>query len=1111
MSALAVFRKDRFLAQGFALAGVLVTFAATQAAPPAGTSAAPARWNVEDTGQPFVEADFAVSEGTWMSVDVSPDGRTVVFDLLGDIYSIPVSGGEARPLHGGSAIQRNPRFSPDGRDLLFISDGGGSSNLWISKADGSDARQLTGETVRLLSTPTWGPKGSFVAAALQFATEEANHSAELRLFDLGGGGGRLLVPTAKSGEPVLEPQLSRDGRYLYYTEKRTPPAEGRVYVDPSHSNLAIMRRDLYTGDTEQLIRGFGSAVAPQLSHDDRRVAFVRRVREKSVLFVYDVATGTETPVFDGLDRDSQADYSWLDGYYPQYGWFPDDRHVAIWGKGKLWKVDMDTGMAAEIPFRVHARHKLTVPPRFTHDLAPKTITVRAIRQLAYSPDDRSVAFNALGRLWRKDGPDAKPVRLTKARHFEFEPAFSRDGLRIAHIDWNDETGSRLVVTPAGGGKGKVVHRSAGVLRSPAFSPDGSRIVFQIDAGDRCLGGHEARVGIYWMSANGGEAHYVGPPGDAPMFSPDGARIYYSSRTYTGEAVVTALESLNLQGFDRRVHAKTLDADTSELRISPDLRWIAFRDRQQYYVTRHRETGEAVTLSMSGANANPVAKLSEIGGYGLVWSADSSRVHWAVGDRLLTATVAEHFRSGTAPQPQGLLVGLEAPVDAPVGDVAFTNGRIITMEGERVIERGTVLVRGNRIAAVGPASGIDVPAGAKIIDVSGKTVMPGLFDMHGHINNCYYTSSGLMPQRQAGRYADLAFGVTTNYDPYSLELPAYTQTEMTLTGDMVGPRSIESGLIAFGRIAKVDSGYVPIFSYEDARNFMARKRALGGTIVKSYRQPMRSQRQMLIKAGREAGVMVDVEGESDFYLDLSTYLDGNTNQQHNLPVATYYDDVVQLIARGRTPHTPTLIVLNGELLGDNFIYQHTRVWDDPKVRTFVQVVTSGYSPLGTPHYAPPHVRAMSTINVADELWDVGFRSVARSVKKLDDSGAIVNSGSHGHVTGLAMHWEMWLLSQGGMSNMRVLRTGTLNGAITLGLDGQLGSLEAGKLADLIVLDRNPLEDIRNSNSVRYTMVNGRLYDSGTMNEVGNYDRPRGKFFWEAGRTQNIDWETSWANQ
>ncbi|WP_175596942.1 amidohydrolase family protein [Peristeroidobacter soli] len=1071
---------------------------------------AQSNWNVEDTGQPSYDVEFQVDEGTWMSVTVSPDGKTLVFDLLGDIYSLPAAGGEAKLLFGGAAMQRNPRFSPDGSQLLYISDGGGSDNFWIANADGSNARQVTKETVRLLSTPAWTGDGKSVAGALQFATEDKHHGAELRIYDLRGGSGRLLVPGPANDEPVNEPQFSRDGRYVYYTEKVTKPSKSRVYVDANHSNLAVMRRDLASGEAQQLIRGFGSAIAPQLSPDDKRIAFVRRVREKTVLFVYDIASGKELPVYEGLDRDEQADYSWIDGYYPQYGWFPDNRHVAIWGKGKLMNVDMDTGQAQEIPFSVRSRHKMTVPPRFTQDLAPKSIKVKAIRQLAYSPDDRVVVFNALGRLWRKQD-DAKPTRLTRAGTFEFEPAFSHDGRKVAYVDWNDESGSRLMVVGSQGGAPKTIYSTAGVLRTPSFSPDGSRIVFKIDEGDRCLGGREAKVGLYWIDANGGEPHYAGDPGDAPIFSPDGKRIYFATKSYIDHAVIAALESVNLDGFDRRVHAKTLDADTSEPRISPDLKWIAFRHRQQYYVTRYRQTGVPVTLA-PGDGANPVTQVSDIGGYALTWAGDSKRLHWAVGDQFVTAAIDENAPANAKPQLQRLAAGLEAPVDSPAGEIAFTNARLITMAGDQVIERGTVVVRGNRIVAVGAADQVTVPSGAKVIDATGKTVMPGLFDMHGHINNCYYTSSGLMPQRQSARYADLAFGVTTNYDPYSLELPAYTQTEMTLTGDMVGPRSIESGLIAFGRIAKVDGGYVPIFSYQDAQDFMARKKALGGTIVKSYRQPMRSQRQMLIKAGREAGVMVDVEGESNFYLDLTAVIDGNTNQQHNLPVATYYDDVVQLFKHGQTPHTPTLIVLNGELLGDNFIYQKQRVWEDPKVRQFVQVVTSGYSPVPTPHYAPPYVRGMTTINVADELWDVGFRSVSRSVKKLDDAGVIVNAGSHGHVIGLSLHWEMWLLSQGGMSNMNVLRTATLNGARTHGLDKQMGSLEPGKLADIIVLDRNPLEDIQNSNSVRYTMVNGRLYDANTMNEIGNYNKPRGKFFWEAHRApNNIDWEKSWAEQ
>jgi hypothetical protein len=221
--------------------------------------------------------------------------------------------------------------------------------------------------------------------------------------------------------------------------------------------------------------------------------------------------------------------------------------------------------------------------------------------------------------------------------------------------------------------------------------------------------------------------------------------------------------------------------------------------------------------------------------------------------------------------------------------------------------------------------------------------------------------------------------------------------------------------------------------------------------------------------------------------------------------------VQLLSRSKTSNTPTLIVAFGELYGENFLYQTQRAWEDPKVKRYAQEATASYGALEVPGGAPVYSRNMTSIHVADELWDVGFRSVSRSIKKLDDAGVTINVGSHGEIAGLAMHWEMQLLAQGGMSNHRILRAATLNGAKTLGFDQQLGSLEAGKLADLIVLDGNPLEDIRNSNSVRYTLLNGRLYEADSMNEIGNYDRPRSRFYWELDDYKDIDWNSAWSGQ
>ena len=386
-------------------------------------------------------------------------------------------------------------------------------------------------------------------------------------------------------------------------------------------------------------------------------------------------------------------------------------------------------------------------------------------------------------------------------------------------------------------------------------------------------------------------------------------------------------------------------------------------------------------------------------------------------------------------------------------------------------------------------------------------MPGLFDAHGHIECCF--RSGTMPQQHPTRLAALAYGITTNFDPYSNDLMSYESGEMTLTGDLVGPRWLKSGQVVHGLEGRTDGVYHPLASIEDARNVLQRRTALGPSILKSYKLSTRAQRQRLLQAAREYGYMVDGEGAGQFYTNIGMIIDGHTNLEHNLPVATYYEDLQKLIAASDVSMTPTLIVTFGELFGENFIYENEDPWKEDKVRTFIPDVNNAYNPIAGPGGAPLHVRCMHSIHVSDEIYDIGFRSVGRSLTKLAEAGATVNVGSHGQASGIAMHWEMLLFAESGMAPLDILRAATLNGAKTYGLDHQLGSIKAGKLADIIILDKDPTVDIRNANSVRYTMVNGRLYDAHTMNEIGNYDRPRKEFYWETQPTNGIDWKWTWS--
>jgi imidazolonepropionase-like amidohydrolase len=462
------------------------------------------------------------------------------------------------------------------------------------------------------------------------------------------------------------------------------------------------------------------------------------------------------------------------------------------------------------------------------------------------------------------------------------------------------------------------------------------------------------------------------------------------------------------------------------------------------------------------------------------------IHYTLGDQYYSINLDERFEF-IANKPdslfkmpeKGISVGLTVKADKPSGMIAFTNARIITMNGDEVIENGTVLVEGNLIKAVGKAEDIIIPAEAKKIDCNGKTVMPGFVDAHAHVG---HFRSGLTPQKHWPYYANLAYGVTTSHDPSANSEMVFAQSELIKTGLMVGPRVFSTGTILYG----ADGDFKAVINnIDDAKSALRRTRAFGAFSVKSYNQPRREQRQMVIQAARELHMEVVPEGGSFFYHNMSMIMDGHTTIEHNIPVAVLYDDVINLWKNSQTGYTPTLIVCYGAPSGEFYWYQHTNVWEKERLLRF------------TPR-AVIDTRSRFRTMLPEEEYENGHILVSKSAKKLTDAGVRVNMGAHGQIQGIGVHWEIWMMKQGGMTNLEALRTATYNPAYNLGLDDWIGSLKPGKLADIIVMDKNPLESIYNTESIRYTMVNGRLYDADQMNETGNYNKLRGKFYWEQGK-------------
>ena len=1032
-------------------------------------------WDATAAHGPTSTVAFTTTEGTWMDLDVSPDGRTIVFDLLGDLYTLPFAGGKATRLTSGPAFDVQPRFSPDGTRIAFTSDRAGGDNLWIIDADGANPRQVTTESFRLVNGPAWTPDGQYLLGRKHFTSTRSLGAGEVWMYHVSGGSGLQLTKRKNDQQDQgNEIALSPDGRYVYFSEDVSGGSTFQYNKDPNGQIYVIRRLDRETGKLQNYITGAGGSVRPQPSPDGRYVAFVRRVRAESVLYLYDIATGAQRPLYDGLSHDQQEAWA-IFGVYPGFAWTPDSRSLVFWARGHLHRLDVETKAVAEIPFEADVAQTVTEAVRFSHRIGASSFQARMIRDAATSPDGRTLVFHAVGHLWKKTLPDGTPTRLTGDAHFEYEPAFSPDGRWIVYTTWDDDARSVLYRVGLDGRNPQRLTGRPGYYYTPRFSPDGTRLVFRRGTGNGLLGTlYGTDPGLYWMDASGGEAHFIREDGYDASFSPDGQRILFME----GGGLEKHYRSVRLDGGDERTHFNLKYAD--RVVPSPDGQWVAFTELFNAYLAPFPVTGGAVDLNKD-TKAIPVKQVSRDAGLYLHWSADSRRLHWMLGPEYFTRDLKDSFTFVEgAPEDlppidtTGVDVGLTVPADVPSATLALVGGRIITMKGDEVLERGTVVVEGNRITAVGPADAVAVPADAAVLDVTGKTLMPGLVDVHAHDGHFY---DGFNARQDWYYYANLAYGVTTAHDPSANTAFVFSQAELVRAGEIVGPRIFSTGTILYG----ADGDFKAVInSLDDARSHLRRMKAVGAFSVKSYNQPRREQRQQVLKAARELGMLVVPEGGSTFFTNLTMILDGHTGIEHDLPVAPFYDDVLSLWGATRVGYTPTFVVSYGTASGEYYWYQHTNVWEKDRLLRF---------------YPRPAVDARSRRRTMLPEEEYHYREQAQAARALVERGGKVHIGAHGQLQGLAAHWELWMFTQGGMTNHQALRAATLWGAEYLGLDADLGSLEPGKLADLIVLDGNPLDDIYRTEHVVYTMVNGRIFDAETMNEVGNHPRERKPFYWQ----------------
>ncbi len=1048
------------------------------------------KWDVNappgHDGADFKEVAIDTDEGTWISLDVSPDGKEVVFDLLGDLYIMPIAGGEAKALTKGIAWDMQPRFSPDGEHIAFTSDRGGGDNIWVIDRRGANAKAITDETYRLVNGPVWTPDGNFIAVRKHFTKRRSLGSGEIWLYHVSGGKGLQMTEKPNDQKDVNEPAFSADGRYLYYSHDITPGEFFEYNKDPHAGIYAISRLDRESGRIEKITGGAGGAVRPTPSPDGRRLAFVRRLGGRSVLVIRDLDSGIERPIYEGLDRDMQEAWA-IHGVYPTIAWTPDNASIIAWAQGKIWRIDASNGAAAVIPFRVKGTRRVAAALRRPVEVDPAQLDVKALRWVQVAPDGHSVVYQALGHIYIRTLPEGQPKRLTQDDDVvELFPAFSRDGKSIVYTTWNDSSFGSVRVIRARGGKSKVLTTEPGHYVEPRFSPDGATIIYRkVRGGWSRSPAWSNDPGIYALptkSMGRGRRAEVAEPllitreGHGAHFGASSERVFFSTRGSGEDKGKVVLRSIEVDGSDPFTHVKTERA--TDFAVSPDGHWIAWNEGFHAFIAPFPATGRTTELGPK-AEGQPIAQVTQDAGDFIHWGGDSGRLYWSLGPELYSRELRDAFSfiegaPAELPEPAsaGLPIGLTIDAWRPSGIKAIVGAKLVTMRGDEVIADGVVIIDGNRITAVGPRAEVPVPSGAQVIDATGMTVMPGIVDVHAHGSQ---GENGIIPQQNWLHLATLAFGVTTIHDPSNDTHTIFAASELARAGLLTAPRIFSTGTILYGAKASFTAD---INSLEDARRHLRRLRAIGAFSVKSYNQPRREQRQQVVAAARELGMMVVPEGGSLFHHNMSMVVDGHTGIEHAIPVAQAYADVEQLWGATEVGYTPTLGVAYGGLSGEVYWYAHTEVWKNQRLRTFV----------------PRHridARARRRTMAADDDWN-HIRAAALA-KKLLDAGVRVQLGAHGQREGLAAHWELWMLVQGGMSPHEALRAGTLHGAAYLGLDRDLGSIEVGKLADLAIIAGDPLVDIRQSEHVRYTMVGGRLYDAATMDDVGG--AKRAPPFWE----------------
>nr|WP_297788784.1 amidohydrolase family protein [uncultured Allomuricauda sp.] len=1085
--------------------------------------------------EPERNISFTTKEGTWLSLDVSPDGKTIIFDMMGDLYTIPIEGGKATKVTEGIAYDVHPRYSPDGKSIVFISDKSGSDNIWTMELESEETKQITKDNNQNFFSADWSPDGEYIVGA------RGRRNIKLHMYHKDGGSGAKLIDKPDNLK-TIDPEFSPDGKHIFFSR--------RMRAWNYNAQLPQYQLGTYSmddGGVSTITSRYGSAFTPTLSPDGKWLVYGSRFETETGLVLRNLENGDERWLAYPVQRDEQESIAPL-GVLPGMAFTPDSKNLVASYGGKIYTINVASNTATEIPFEVDVNIELGPQLKFKYPIedTPEAL-VTQIRDGVPSPDGTKLAFTALNRLYVMDLPDGTPKRLTKNDFTEAQPTWSPDGESIVFSSWETDGGHLYKINANGRGRVEKLTEEAAIYSNPAWSYNGNRIVFtkgsaQVyrDAiGPRASGAQED---LAWISADGGKVTVIDKAEGRsnPHFSKVDNRIYLNKgknlisirwdgtdqKEHLTLSGITTYGSSTfgfhdkngghniLPGSEQYQEPQDKSSSPSEIKISPDGTTALAKINNDIYTVTIPKFGKTPKISVANAEkaAFPAKKLTVMGGEFPAWAGNSKDVHWSLGashfiynipaaeayaDSVATAKKeAEKLKDKEKDEDEEkdedkkdkeedkgytaneLKVKVTYTKDIPEGTILLKGARIITMKNDEVIENGDILIENNRIKAVGTSGSLDVPRGTVEIDANGKTITPGFVDTHAHM----WPNWGIHKNQIWIYSANLAYGVTTTRDPQTATTDVLTYSDMVDAGMMHGPRVYSTG-------PGVGYWAYKIKSLEHAKEVLKQYSEYYDTkSIKMYLVGNRQMRQWIIMAAKELELMPTTEGGLDFKLNMTQLLDGYPGHEHSFPIYPIYKDVVLSVAESKMAVTPTLLVSYGGPWAENYYYATEQPYHDKKLQYFTpyEELAQKSRRRGAWFMPEEHV----------------FPKHAEFMKDLVEDDGIGGVGSHGQLQGLGYHWELWSVASGGMENLDALKIGTILGAEALGLDGDLGSIEEGKLADLLIMDKNPLEDIRNTNTLTHVIKNGKVYDADTLDEVAPVEKKAESFHWQTKKPEGV---------